>query len=64
VDFFKEELDKLYEVWNSFPVADAPDEGDLPLADQLVYQMLDLVKLLLSGQGTGLLDTDTTNSTN
>jgi hypothetical protein len=59
VDYFKEELNKLYEVWETFPSADAPDEGDLPLADQLYFQLLELAKLMLSGQGTTVLELGT-----
>lgn len=55
VDFFKEELNKLYEVWDTFPVAAAPDEGDPPLEDQLVYMLLDWFKMKLSSQDAGLL---------
>lgn len=49
VDEFKQELAEMYEVWDSFPVAAAPDKDDPPLEDQLVGSLLDLMVMKAAG---------------
>ena len=58
VEFFKEEIHNLYQVWDGFPRADIPEEGEQPLQDQLYYQLLELLTLQLSGQGTVLVEVE------
>ena len=45
----------MYDTWDEFPVADAVDEGDVPMEDQLVGYLLELTTLKLSGKGGSLL---------
>jgi len=52
IDEFRTELQALYDTWDGFPVASVPDEGDLPLEDQLFGTLLNLVSLKLSSAGT------------
>lgn len=54
-DQFQEELQAMYDTWDEFPVADAVDEGDVPLEDQLVGYLLELTTLKLSGKGGSLI---------
>lgn len=54
-DQFQEELQAMYDTWDEFPVADAADEGDVPLEDQLVGYLLELTTLKLSGKGGSLI---------
>jgi hypothetical protein len=56
VDFFREEINNLYKVWDEFPRADIPEEGDQPLQDQLVLMLLDWFKMRLSGRGAAIID--------
>ncbi|NOX55273.1 MAG: hypothetical protein GXP27_12715 [Planctomycetes bacterium] len=44
VDEFEAQLNEMYETWEEFPVADPPAEGDLPLAQQMLYLLGDLFK--------------------
>lgn len=54
-DQFQEELQAMYDTWDEFPVADAVEEGDVPLEDQLVGYLLELTTLKLSGKGGSLI---------
>ena len=54
-DQFQTELQAMYDTWDEFPVADAVDEGDVPMEDQLVGYLLELTTLKLSGKGGSLL---------
>lgn len=54
-DQFQAELQAMYDTWDEFPVADAADEGDVPLEDQLVGYLLELTTLKLSGKGGSLI---------
>lgn len=60
-DQFKEELQGMYDTWDGFPVADAAEEGDPALEDQLVGYLLELMTMKASGTG-GLLETADTSS--
>ena len=55
-DELERELTALYEVWETFPPADLPEEGELPLEDQLPGYLLEVVTIKLSGHGTNILD--------
>lgn len=62
-DQFQKELQAMYDTWDEFPVADAVDEGDVPLEDQLVGYLLELTTLKLSGKGGSLItERQTSNS--
>lgn len=50
-DQFQNELQAMYDTWDEFPVADAVEEGDVPMEDQLVGYLLELTTLKLSGKG-------------
>lgn len=51
VDELREQLEAMYEVWDTFPVADPITEGDGqdPLADQAFGYLLELLQVKLSG---------------
>jgi len=55
-DQLKAELDQLYAAWETFPPADMPDKEDLPLEDQLIGYLFELMTVKLSGHGTNILD--------
>lgn len=51
IDEFRTELQTLYDTWDGFPIASVPDEGDLPLEDQLFGTLLNLLALKVSSSG-------------
>jgi len=55
-DELERELTELYEVWETFPPADIPDEGELPLEDQLLGYLFEMLTIKMSGHGTNILD--------
>ncbi len=57
-DEFKQELAEMYEVWDTFPVAAAPDKNDAPLEDQLVGSLLDLMVMKAAGDPNRTLIND------
>ncbi|MDA1163229.1 MAG: hypothetical protein O3B13_09020 [Planctomycetota bacterium] len=60
-DQFQRELQAMYDTWDEFPIADAVEEGDVPMEDQLVGYLLELTTLKLSGKGE-LLTTERESS--
>ncbi|MBC8289560.1 MAG: hypothetical protein H8E37_04500 [Planctomycetes bacterium] len=55
-DEFERELNAIYEVWETFPPAAEVEEGDLPLEDQLIGFLFEMLTMKLSGHGTNILD--------
>jgi hypothetical protein len=55
VDQFKTEMEAMYDTWDEFPVADAVEEGDVPMEDQLVGYLLELMTMKASGKGASLI---------
>ena len=53
---FERELNTIYEVWETFPPAAEVEEGDLPLEDQLIGYLFEMLTMKLSGHGTNILD--------
>lgn len=43
IDEFKRELTEMYDTWDTFPVAAAPDPDDPPLEDQLIGLLMELM---------------------
>jgi len=62
-DQFQTELQAMYNTWDEFPIADAADEGDVPLEDQLVGYLLELMTMKASGSGSLLGDDKPAEST-
>lgn len=62
-DQFREELQSLYDTWDSFPVAPAPDPDDLPLEKQLFAHLLDLTSIKLASTGSGMIEETPADST-
>lgn len=64
--FYADEFERVFKsmanTWDEFPVADAADEGDVPLEDQLVGYLLELTTLKLSGKGGALIAERQTSS--
>lgn len=58
VESLKRGLQQLYADWDDFPVAPQAEEGDVPLEDQLVADLLDVLttKLTQSGRATTGVD--------
>lgn len=54
VDEFREHLERMYELWETWPVADPVPEGGDPLADQAFGYLLELLQVKLAGE-TGTL---------
>lgn len=48
-DELRAELQALYDTWDSFPVADPPEEGDVPAEDKLIGYLLELMSVKMSG---------------
>jgi hypothetical protein len=48
IDELKTELEGMYAMWDQFPVAEPPGKDDVPLEDQLVGNMIELLKIKLS----------------
>ena len=55
-DQFQRELQAMYDTWDEFPIADAVEEGDVALEDQLVGYLLELMTMKASGTGNLLGD--------
>jgi DNA anti-recombination protein RmuC len=49
VDELKNELERMYKLWDAIPPADPPREGDQPLEDQLVGHLVELLRLKIVG---------------
>jgi len=49
-------MNTIYEVWETFPPAPEVEEGDLPLEDQLIGYLFEMLTMKLSGHGTNILD--------
>jgi hypothetical protein len=60
-DQFKKELQAMYDTWDEFPIADAVDEGDVPMEDQLVGYLLELMTMKASGTGSLLGSNDSSS---
>ncbi|MGZ0172336.1 MAG: hypothetical protein ACKVHE_22570 [Planctomycetales bacterium] len=60
-DQFEREFKSMANTWDEFPIADAVDEGDVPLEDQLVGYLLELMTMKASGTGN-LLGSDESSS--
>lgn len=59
---FESELRGMYETWDAFPIAETPAPGELPLEDQIVGELMDLVALKLArtrAERPGLVSRDT-----
>lgn len=59
VDQMSAELDAMYQAWDRFPVADPPGPNDLPLEDQLVGYLLEIVTMkLTSTEPSSIIETE------
>ena len=56
IEELESEMKSLYENWDDFPVAPPAEKGDLPLEDQLVANLLELLKAKLAEGGPGTSD--------
>lgn len=58
--FYADEFERVFKsmanTWDTFPIADAAEEGDVPLEDQLVGYLLELMTMKASGTGSLLGD--------
>ena len=52
IEELQSEMKSLYATWDEFPAADPADKGDLPLEDQLVANLLELLKIKLAETGS------------
>jgi hypothetical protein len=50
VDEFREHLERVYDLWEAWPVADPVAEGGDPLADQAFGYLLELLQVKLAGE--------------
>lgn len=48
IEELQSEMKSLYGTWDEFPAAPAAEKGDLPLEDQLVANLLELLKIKLA----------------
>ena len=44
---FETELNELFVKWDHFPIADLPEKGELPLEDQFIGNLIELLQLKL-----------------
>lgn len=58
--FYADEFERVFksmtDTWDTFPIADAVEEGDVPMEDQLVGYLLELMTMKASGTGNLLGD--------
>ena len=52
IEELQSEMKTLYATWDEFPAASPADKGDLPLEDQLVANLLELLKIKLAETGS------------
>jgi hypothetical protein len=48
IEQFEAEFKAMYATWDDFPIAEPPGKGELPLEDQLVGNMIELLKIKLA----------------
>jgi hypothetical protein len=52
IEELKQEMLAMYGTWDEFPAADPPSTGDLPIEDQLIGTLLELLKLKIAESPT------------
>ena len=58
VDRMHDELEDMFAIWDEFPVADPVGPNDIPLEDQLIGTLLEVLTMKLTGSGSdgGLIE--------